>query len=416
MRKFGSTPRFQFGQLTEKGKQNEEFLTFRRSFVFSFVFLVIVAAAFTAGYFVRDWQGGGTLRYSLVNQAYGILTDHGLKTMPEHKELEYGMIRGLLQAYDDPYTTFVEPTEHELETYNLQGSYGGIGAGLGRDDEGYWVVFPFPDGPANTAGLEDGDRLLAVDGLEISPDTGQNALLSAIRGPVGKKVRILAARPPEYETVEVQVARAEFPIPSVSWYQDPGEPRVGVIKINLIAASTVDEIQKGFLDLVDQGAVYFVLDLRDNPGGLLTAGIDVARLFLKDGVVLEQQYRGQNVETFRVDRPGALADIPLVVLINKGSASAAEIIAGAIQARGRADLIGTPSYGKDSIQLVFDLADKSSLHVTSARWWIPGLETPLGGAGLQPDLFVEPGAESSGPDPMLIAARQALLAPAGKKP
>jgi carboxyl-terminal processing protease len=416
MRKFRSTLRFSVEQLTEKRKLSEEFVTFRRSFAISFVFLLIVAAAFTAGYFVRDWQGGGSLRFSLVNQAYGILSDHGLQTMPESTELEYGMIRGLLQAYNDPYTTFVEPTEHELETYNLQGSYGGIGAGLGRDDEGYWVVFPFPDGPASTAGLEDGDRLLSVDGLAITPETGQNALLSAIRGPVGKKVRILAGRPPAYEPVDVQITRAEFPIPSVSWYQDPGEPRVGVIKINLIAASTVDEIQKGFLELVDQGAVYFVLDLRDNPGGLLTAGVDVARLFLKDGVVLEQQYRGQNVETFRVDRPGALADIPLVVLINKGSASAAEIIAGSIQARGRAALIGTPSYGKDSIQLVFDLADKSSLHVTSARWWIPGLDPSLGGAGLQPDLFVEPAAESSGPDPMLLAARQALMAPSHSNP
>ncbi len=149
-------------------------------------------------------------------------------------------------------------------------------------------------------------------------------------------------------------------------------------------------------DLQQRGATAFVLDLRDNPGGLLDAGVDIARLFLKEGSVMQQQYRGQEVKTFEVEKPGPLADLPLAVLINHGSASAAEIAAGALQAHRRATLIGEPSYGKDSIQLVFTLQDGSSLHVTSAQWWIPGLQKPVGEQGLQPDILIDPAGSAGG--------------------
>jgi carboxyl-terminal processing protease len=161
--------------------------------------------------------------------------------------------------------------------------------------------------------------------------------------------------------------------------------------------------------------------LRDNPGGLLTAGVDVARLFLKDGVVIEQQYKGRDVETFHVEKPGPLADLPLTVLINGGSASAAEIIAGAIKAHRRAMLVGETSYGKSTIQLVFDLKDGSSLHVTAARWWIPGLEAISGlenfsrpenvyqGKGIEPDIRIGPASDPANRDPAVAAAIAVLV-------
>jgi carboxyl-terminal processing protease len=157
-------------------------------------------------------------------------------------------------------------------------------------------------------------------------------------------------------------------------------------------------------------AAYFVLDLRNNPGGLLSAGVDIARLFLKDGLIMQQQYKGKDVETFRVDKPGPLDAIPLVVLVNHNSASAAEIIAGALKVNKRASLIGTSTFGKDTIQLVYDLQDGSSLHVTSAHWWIPGLDPPLGGNGLQPDIPISPDLENTTPDPFIQAAIQAFSA------
>ena len=162
-------------------------------------------------------------------------------------------------------------------------------------------------------------------------------------------------------------------------------------------------------DLEQRGATAFVLDLRDNFGGLLDAGVDIARLFLADGIVIEQQYRGEAVQTFKVERKGALANVPLAILVNQHTASAAEIVAGALQQQQRAVLIGSASYGKDSIQLVFNLSDGSSLHVTSAKWWIPGLQPPLGENGLQPDLVIPTSADPAAPDEAMRAAVKLLL-------
>ena len=384
-------------------------MTFTRAFVFTLLVLLMLTAAFMAGYVFHMVRTGQDHNFSVLEEAYDILTQNGVKDVPPAPAIEYGMIRGMVEAYDDPYTQFVEPPQHELQSNALQGSFGGIGVGLGNDQEGYVVLFPFPAGPASAAGIQEGDRLLFVGSLEIQLDTPVESIQSAIRGPVGDRVTLTLARPPDYTPFRVTVKRAEIALPSVTSHLAPGEPRLGVLEINLIAASTSDEIQRAIRELQGRGATHFVLDLRDNPGGLLNAGVDIARLFLKDGVVIEQQYKGREVETFHVDRSGPLTDVPLAVLINGGSASAAEIIAGALKAHQRAILVGTASFGKDSIQLVFDLQDRSSLHITAARWWVPGLEPPLGGTGVQPDVVVEPSEDQSGPDPLLQAAARQLF-------
>jgi len=135
--------------------------------------------------------------------------------------------------------------------------------------------------------------------------------------------------------------------------------------------------------------------------------VDTARLFLKDGVVIEQQYRGEEVETFDIKKPGSLLDIPIIILVNHSTASAAEIVAGSLQAHNRALLVGEPTFGKDTIQLVFDLDDDSSLHVTAAKWWIPGLYPPVGENGLQPEIAISPGEDGS--DLILEGAIQSLI-------
>jgi carboxyl-terminal processing protease len=163
--------------------------------------------------------------------------------------------------------------------------------------------------------------------------------------------------------------------------------------------NAVENLQEG-------GINKYILDLRDNGGGLLTASVETARLFLKDGIILQQQYRGEEVETFTTRSPGPLSDIPLVVLINKNTASAAEIIAGALQVHSRAQLIGESSFGKDTIQLIFDLEDDSSLHITAAKWWIPGIDHPIGDSGLEPD--IQATQDESDFDYYLEAAIQAL--------
>jgi len=361
----------------------------RRTFLPILAAVLLLAAGFAAGYLAQDLLGPGQDDWPLLRQAYRILINNGLKDPPPDPVLEYGMIRGMLEAYNDPYSSFIEPPQHELQTNTLQGSFGGIGAELGRDSENYWVLYPYPDSPAAEAGLVDGERLYQVDDLQVTQETPQDSLEAALRGPVGRSVQLSLGSPPDYVPRTVKIRRKEFPIPSVSWRLDEQEPRLGIVKVNLIASSTPDEIRRAIEDLQSRGASAFVLDLRDNYGGLLNAGVEVARLFLKDGVVMEQQYRGREVDRFQVERAGPFADLPLAVLINGNTASAAEIVAGALQAQGRARLIGSHSFGKDTIQLVFDLQDGSSLHVTAARWWIPGLEGPLEGRGLQPDVPVQ---------------------------
>jgi carboxyl-terminal processing protease len=383
-------------------------MTFKRSFLITFSILLLIIGSFASGYFWRDYRLSQQ-RFPILEQAYRILEQNGLKEIPPGPAMEYGMIRGMLQAYQDPYTLFVEPVQHELESDALQGSFGGIGVNLVVDDDGYCVLFPFAEGPAEAAGIQDGDRLLSVGDLQIRKNSALDRIQSAIRGTIGEPVTLVVGRPPEYTPIVVQIVRARIPLHSVTWYLDPDESLVGVVKINLIAASTVNEIQQAFEDLQAQGAARFVLDLRDNPGGLLTAAVDVSRLFLREGVVMQQQYKGRDVETFQVEKPGPLVDTPLAILINHGSASAAEIIAGSLQAHQRAVLVGETSYGKDTVQLVFDLQDNSSLHVTAARWWIPDLKESLGGKGLQPDFPVLSSDPISGPDQALQTAARILM-------
>lgn len=359
-----------------------------RTFIISFFSFWFAALGFVAGYIAKDFLAYTSERWPILLQAHDILQMNGLKDIPAAPTLEYGMIRGMLQAYDDPYTIFVEPVQHELESNTLQGSFGGIGVRLARDGQGNLVMYPLPDSPALHAGVLEGDRLLTVEDLSIDLDTTMETIQASLRGPVGSHVKVSAASPPDYLARQISIERSEFPLPSVIGYLQADEKRLGVIEITVIAASTPGEINRAVEDLKGRGATAFVLDLRNNSGGLLESGVEVARLFLKDGIVIEQQYRGQEVKSYRVERPGPLADIPLVVLVNQHTASAAEIIAGAIQANRRASLIGTPTLGKDTIQLVFDLNDGSSLHVTAAHWWVPGLKISLAENGLQPNILL----------------------------
>jgi carboxyl-terminal processing protease len=384
--------------------------SFRRSFLLTLSISLLILVAFFGGYLLRDWQQRQYATFPIFEEAHQLITDHALRPIPTGQALEYGAIRGLIQSYgsavNDPHTSFLEPPQAELESNTLAGKFGGIGVRLSNDADGNYVLYPFPDGPAKEAGIQDGDRLLAVDDLSVTPQTPVDQVTAAVRGPVGQKVAVTVGRAPDYEPISYDIKREEVALPSVTYHLDADEPRLGVIEVNAMASTTVPEILKSAEDLQTRGATALALDLRNNGGGLLDVGIAVAEIFLKDGVVIEQQYRGQDVETFKVGQPGELSEIPLVVLINGGTASAAEIVAGALQARGRAQLIGETSYGKNTIQLVYELSDKSSLHVTAAEWWVPGLDAPRPGKGLTPDI---PAASGQTPDAGIQAAIRALF-------
>jgi carboxyl-terminal processing protease len=354
-----------------------------------FLEMILVAAAFLAGALSAHLIGIDKDPFPLLTEALSLLKQHGLKSLPSGNSMEYGMIRGMLQVYNDPYTVFLEPAQHTLQSNQLAGKFGGIGVRLEVSTDNYYLIYPLPNSPATKAGIQDGDRLVAVGDQNVQQDMTMDAIQAAIRGPVGGQLILTVARSPKFTPFQVSVIREEIELPSVTWNLAEENARVGILQINVIAATTSDEITKAIKDLQSRGASYFILDFRNNGGGLLDAGINIANLFLDKGPIMVQQYRDQPVKTYQVDQPGAFSKIPLVLLVNHNTASAAEIVSGALQAQKRALLIGTPTYGKDTIQLVYTLNDGSSLHVTAAHWWVPGLqEGSIEGIGLQPDIVV----------------------------
>jgi len=349
--------------------------------------IILISIAF--GFFLEKNINSFESRFEILEEVIDLIDLHGYFNFPEDRVLEYGMIRGVIQAYNDPYTSFLEPPQNELQTDQLEGRYGGIGARIEKDVSGNFLLFPFPDSPSKKAGILDGDVLIKIDEISVNSDLAVDEVISAIRGPIGDIVRITVSRPPETEEYSFEIVRTEINLPSITWNIVPDYDKLGYIQINIIADTTPGEVEHAVADLISQGAEYLILDLRNNGGGLVQAGVDTAGLFLPQGEILAQEYKNKPVETLGTDHDGPYLDIPLVLLVNNNTASASEIIAGSLQSVKRAYLIGTQTYGKDTIQLVFNLSDGSSLHVTSARWWIPNYgKSDDEWLGLSPDLEV----------------------------
>ncbi|MFN7035877.1 MAG: S41 family peptidase [Bellilinea sp.] len=375
------------------------------------ILLLTLGVGLAVGYLIRDRQILTLAKsgYPLFEQAYELLVQHGFYPLPDQKKIEYGMIRGLLQAYNDPYTMLVEPPQHELQSQQLRGKFGGIGARIERDSQNQYRLFPFDNSPAKRAGVQDGDILLAIDGVEINAETPQDDVLSLLRGDKGTSVRLVVFRNEDQREYNYQIVREEIALPSVTWNLLPEDETVGYIQVNLMSSTTPDEIQNAVQDLTSQGAGSLILDLRNNGGGLVDTGVKIAELFLPaESPILTQTYRGKESKTLQAKNNGPFTQIPLVVFINNSTASAAEITSGALKAQQRAVLIGTPTFGKYTIQLVFELQDGSSLHVTAAEWEIPGLIPSIRDHGVLPDIWIENETTDNLNNRYIQAALQAL--------
>jgi len=358
---------------------------------------LLMGAVFLAGFIVRghvpataqtnNSEGG---QFPLLTEVDRLVEANFLRDLPPDTEIEYGAIRGYLGALNDPYTFFNPPPVAQSESDVLAGEYGGIGVQVRRDDQGRFVLFPFRDGPAAAAGVMDGDILVAVNGVQLELSERMDTVDQLLRGEVGKGrgVSITVRAPEDGQVREYFIEFAVVQVPSVIWRILAETPSVGYIQIVRFTSRTPDELRQALRELDDLGALAWVLDLRDNSGGLLQESVEVASEFLDGGVVFIERTRTAEKETL-AEPGGAGLNKPLAVLVNGGTASAAELVAGAIRDQGRGILIGQTTYGKGSVQLVFRLSDNSSIHITSSEWLTPARQA-LSGQGLTPDITMIP--------------------------
>lgn len=338
-------------------------------------------------------------------QVWNLLERDFYGEKPADEERTFGAIAGMVQSFGDPYTFFVEPEPRELERDQLAGKFGGIGATLELSDTG-WVLHPLPEQPAARAGLLDGDVLIAVDGAPITGTMSSDAVIALVRGEPGTTVelRVRRAAPGEAaQELEFSVTRAEIETPSMEWRlldDSPQTADVGYIRHTLFSERSADEMRRAVEELQAAGAHRFVWDLRGNPGGLLNIAVELADMWLDDGVILTEEKADGTRKVFSATPGQAAGTAPLVVIVDGGSASASEIVAGALHDHGRAQLVGSKTYGKGSVQLIHELADRSSLHVTTAQWFTPD-GTQISGQGLAPDIAV---AEGDDPLPAAVAS------------
>lgn len=376
---------------------------------------MLLAGMFWGGYLVGTWRDRQATEreaddLGMLRQVRDLLKSRFVGDIPDDRTQLYSAIRGLVGAYKDPYTTFLEPAPRRLERDEIRGHFGGIGATLGRDEAGALVLTVMRERPAARAGVQDGDILLAVDGRPITADMPVRDVADLIRGDEGTPVRLTLRRQGVAEPFDIVVIRERIEVPSVEWRVLDAVGHIGYVKIAIFGERTDQELQTGLSELAGQGVNRLILDLRGNGGGLVETAVDVASRFLADGVVLYETRRGGQERFYAVKRVNSPAQRwPLAVLVDAGTASAAEIVAGALQDAGRGVLIGEKTYGKGSVQEIHELADGSSLHVTVARWLTPARHQ-IDQVGLTPDLPVNIAAadREAGRDPQLIRAQEWL--------
>ncbi|MHB1005871.1 MAG: S41 family peptidase [Chloroflexota bacterium] len=295
----------------------------------------------------------------------------------------YGAIKGTIEALGDPYTSFATPRQAEVQMEDLSGKFEGIGATVEVRDGRLIVVAPEPGRPADRAGLRAGDFISQIDGKSTEGLTVTEAV-SRIRGPRGSTVTLRIVRDGQVDPFDVAVAREEIKLQYVRWQMLPD--KVAYLRLTQFGSVTPDFLA-ALKEIRQQGARKLVLDLRNNPGGYLDVSIEIASQFLEKGTVVQQEERDGKRETFAVKPGGTMKDLPMAVLVNKGSASASEIVAGALQDYQRAVLVGEKTFGKGSVQKIHTLADKSSLRITVARWFTPNGRA-IHETGLEPDIAV----------------------------
>ncbi len=290
---------------------------------------------------------------------------------PSSAELYDMAIEGLIRELGDPHTSLMTPEQYANLRVQTEGEYGGLGTEIGVRNGWVTIIAPLPDTPAERAGLQAGDRIIEVDG-ESTEGWTQDDAVTRLRGPKGEPVDLKIRRSGVDEPIAVTVVRDEIHFAAVQ-AQHMMEGDVGYVQLRMFSEGATREIQAAVENLRGQGATKLILDLRLNPGGLLEQGVSVSDLFLPRGnAIVETRAReARQNHTFRATRPDRYEGMPVVVLVNEYSASASEIVAGALQDHDRAVVMGTPTFGKGSVQTLYPLSAGNFLKVTTGRWYTP---------------------------------------------
>lgn len=381
-----------------------------RGFVIGLALGMLTGGVFLGGYILGTHQrtgGGEDDAFAIFWTVRDLLSSRFVGEVPDSKAQVYGAARGLAESYADPYTRFVEPAPREMERDELRGHFGGIGAYMSRNEAGDLVVTVMRDRPAARAGVQDGDVLLAVDDKPITPTMKVEEVVALVRGEVGTKVTLKLSRSGLPEPYTVSITRERIETPSVEWRVLDKDRHIGYVRLSLFGERTADELRSGLDELDGAGVNKLVVDLRGNGGGLVDSAVAVTSLFLREGQVLREIKQGGQERFYPVKSTRSPAHgWELVVLVDGGTASASEIVTGALRDQGRAILVGEKTYGKGSVQEVHELPDGSSVHVTVARWLTPNRQQ-IDGSGLLPTIEVRMTQEDrdEGRDPQLARAQ-----------
>ncbi len=376
----------------------------------SWTFIGSVAIAiglFAGGYFARGYvvERGAKIDPSSLKEVESALVSKFDGPIDNAKLLD-GAKEGLVAAAGDPYTVFLTRANAKTLADDLNGTLSGIGAEVGTRNKQLTVISPVPGTPAAVAGLRSGDTILKINGADPVGLTLDEAV-SKIRGPKGSKVTLTISRN-NGTPYDVVITRDNITVPSVNSSIKPGG--VGYIQVVRFGANTGAKVDQAASDLTAQGVKKFVLDLRDDPGGYLDQAVKVASEFVgADKLIVEERHAGVSTGKEYAASGGKLVGLPVVVLINAGSASASEIVAGALHDDINAKLVGIKSFGKGSVQAILNLSGGAELKVTVAHWYTPnGIN--INKEGIKPDVSIEltPDDFSAGRDPQLDKALEML--------
>ena len=327
-------------------------------------------------------------------------------------DMVYGAIQGMVSAIGDPYTVFLTPNENTVVQEDLSGSFEGVGIQIGFRGSTLAVIAPLPDSPAEAVGVEAGDYIIGIKDERKGVDRGTTGItlpeaVEIIRGPAGSVVTLTLLRDGEEEPILADITRASIDVPSVVVDFVGEEESIAHVRILKFSAETLNEWEEAIKEILKNGSRAVILDVRNNPGGFLQAAVDIAGEFVKSGstVVIEENASGE-VNEFVSERFGRMTTTPVVVLINKGSASASEILAGALRDIKDTPLVGETTFGKGTIQEPRQINGGAGLHITTARWLTPD-RFWVDDGGLLPDIEIQDDGETP-EDEQLQAAIELL--------